>query len=51
MTSEQIAYRIRMLPEQLDRARRRVAHLEAEARRMGMTELLEKETAHGRTDH
>lgn len=35
-----MAYRIRMLPEQLDRARRRVAQLEREAARLGMNDLL-----------
>lgn len=36
-----LSYRVRMLPEQLERARRRVAALENEARRYGMTDLLE----------
>ena len=42
-----ISYRIRILPEQLERARRRVEHLEREAERYGMLELLRegKETA------
>lgn len=34
-------YRRRALPEQLDLARRKVLALETEARRYGMTELLE----------
>ena len=37
------AYRVRLLPEQLARARRRVLHLEREAERLGMTDLLNKE--------
>lgn len=36
----QTAYRVRVLPDQLGRARRRLAYLEAEARRLGMTDLL-----------
>lgn len=36
-----LAYRIRILPEQLDRARRRLRQLETEARRLGMADLLE----------
>lgn len=35
-------YRRRILPEQLDLARRKVLHLEREAARLGLTELLEK---------
>jgi hypothetical protein len=35
-----IAYRLKLLPEQLDRARRRVLHLEREAARLGMKDLL-----------
>lgn len=34
--SAQLANRVRLLPQQLDRARRRVAMLEAEAARLGM---------------
>jgi hypothetical protein len=34
-------YRLRYLPAQLDAARAKVAALEVEARRYGMTELLE----------
>lgn len=37
----QLYYRIRMLPEQLERARLRVRNLEDEARRLGMEDLLE----------
>ena len=32
-----LAYRFRVLPDQLDRARRRVAHLEREAARLGIS--------------
>lgn len=39
--SRALAYRIRHLPLQLVRARRRVVHLEREAVRLGMTDLLE----------
>lgn len=39
---EWLAYRVRLLPEQLARARRRVLHLEREAERLGMIDLLEK---------
>jgi hypothetical protein len=35
-----LEYRVRCLPEQLQRARARVAQLEAEARAMGFTDLL-----------
>ncbi len=35
-----LEYRVRILPTQLDRARRRLAGLEAEAKRLGMTDLL-----------
>ena len=45
MTSAQLDYRIRNLPVQLDRARARVAQLEAEARRYGFTDLLERTAA------
>ena len=34
-------YRIRVLPEQLDKARHKLTALENEARRLGMTDLLE----------
>lgn len=34
-------YRVRILPTQLDRARHRLSHLEAEAQRLGMSDLLE----------
>lgn len=37
-----LAQRIRYLPGQLERARRKVTALENEARRYGMTELLER---------
>lgn len=39
---DHILYRQRFLPVQLERARAKVAALETEARRYGMTELLEK---------
>jgi hypothetical protein len=35
-----INYRLRMLPKQLDSARRRVVHLEREAARLGLSHLL-----------
>jgi len=35
-----LAYRLRVLPDQLDLARRKVAALENEARRLGFVELL-----------
>ena len=35
-----LEYRIRVLPSQLERARRRYEHLCAEARRYGMDDLL-----------
>ena len=35
-----IAYRVRVLPDQLALARRRVAQLEREAERLGMRDLL-----------
>lgn len=35
-----LAYRIRILPEQLEAARRKVAALEREAERLGMFDLL-----------
>lgn len=35
-----LAYRVRMLPEQLDRARRRYLALLNEARRLGMEDLI-----------
>ena len=40
-----MAYRIKLLPEQLDRARRRVLHLEREAARLSMKDLLHDNTA------
>lgn len=42
MTGAQLDYRVRRLPAQLDCARARVRQLEAEARRYGFTDLLEK---------
>lgn len=42
---QHLTYRIRILPEQLDGARRKVAALENEARRLGMTDLLDKVSA------
>lgn len=38
--TEYVLYRVRMLPEQLERARRRVAMLEREAAELGMKDLL-----------
>jgi len=38
-----LAYRARILPSQLARARKRVLHLEREAARLGLQDLLEKE--------
>lgn len=38
-----LAYRIRILPEQLERARRRVKQLENEARRLGFDDLIGEE--------
>lgn len=38
--SRQLYYRIRLLPEQLERARLRVRNLEDEARRLGMEDIL-----------
>lgn len=38
-----LAYRIRILPEQLERARKRVKQLENEARRLGFHDLLGEE--------
>lgn len=35
-------HRIRYLPMQLDRARRRVVHLEREAVRLGLTDLVQE---------
>jgi uncharacterized protein YgbK (DUF1537 family) len=35
-----LSYRLRVLPEQLDRARARVRQLESEARRYGMFDLI-----------
>lgn len=40
------AYRVRILPEQLARAYRRVEHLEREAIRLGMTDLLKSPQKH-----
>lgn len=37
-----LVYRIRQLPDQLNRARHRVRQLEEEARRLGFHDLLEK---------
>lgn len=37
---KRLDYRVRILPEQLDRARRRLKQLEAEAMDLGMTDLL-----------
>lgn len=40
-----LAYRVRVLPTQLDRARRRYAALVAEARRLRMNDILTKPEA------
>lgn len=40
MTDRHLYYRARILPEQLERARRRVQMLEREAARYGMLDLL-----------
>jgi hypothetical protein len=37
-----LVYRIRQLPQQLERARHRVRQLEEEARQLGFYDLLEK---------
>ena len=37
---DRLVYRVRILPEQLERARRRVQHLEAEAASLGLYDLL-----------
>lgn len=36
-----LKYRLRVLPDQLEAARRRVIHLEREAARLGLKDLLE----------
>ena len=38
-----LAYRVRYLPAQLEKARIKVRHLENEARRLGLPELIEGE--------
>lgn len=38
--TRQMYYRIRLLPQQLERARLRVRNLEDEARRLGMEDIL-----------
>lgn len=43
MNSKHLDYRVRLLPQQLDRARRRVISLEREAARLGMRWLLLQE--------
>lgn len=43
MTEKQLAYRIRVLPGQLERARQRLMMLEREAARLGMHDLLQPE--------
>lgn len=40
--TSRILYRMTYLPRQLERARMKVTHLEREAQRLGMTELLER---------
>lgn len=44
--ARQIAYRQRILPEQLDRARRRYQGLVREAHRLGMAEILQDNERH-----
>lgn len=43
--SRRTAYRVRVLPDQLRRARRRLAHLRIEAKRLGMTEQIAEDDA------
>lgn len=50
MTTEQLERRVRRVPEQLARARRRVAQLEAEARELRMHDLLTVRTVTMMTD-
>lgn len=42
MNASALEYRVRRLPEQLERARARVRQLEAEALRYGFTDLVER---------
>jgi len=37
-----IKYRVAIVPEQLDRARRRYIHLIREAKRLGLTDILQE---------
>ena len=37
---DRLVYKIRILPEQLERAYRRVEHLELEARELGLADLI-----------
>lgn len=39
---DMLSYRVRMLPVQLERARKRVEQLETEAVTLGLTDLLER---------
>ena len=48
--ARRIQYRQRLLPEQLERARRRVEHLEREAARIGMQDLAALEKSHHNGD-
>lgn len=40
LIADPLAYRVRILPGQLERARMRVVHLEREAARLGLNDLL-----------
>ena len=42
-----LQYRVKLLPIQLERARKRVEHLEAEALRLGLKDLLHENTKGG----
>lgn len=43
MRDRHLEYRVRVLPDQLERARRRYEHLCREAERLGLVDLLEKQ--------
>ena len=42
-----LQYRVKLLPIQLERARKRVEHLEAEALRLGLKDLINDKTKGG----
>lgn len=50
-SSEWLSYRMRMLPEQLDRARRRYEGLCREAKRIGLSDLLTERDHRFMEDH